>query len=55
MEQLMDVLTGTLVWSKGRPWFAVRYGPAYVLVLESLMLLPQGITADEVEVVDVDE
>ncbi len=42
VEELVDVGTGMRVWSKGRPWFAFRYGHAYVMLLRNLAQLERG-------------
>lgn len=48
VEELVDVGTGMSVWSKARPWFGMRYGHAYVMLLRNLAQL-QGGMGREVE------
>ena len=36
VEELVDVATGMAVWKMGRPWFALRYGHAYVMLLHNV-------------------
>ena len=48
VEELVDVGTGMSVWRKGRPWFAMRYGHAYIMLLRNLAQLEGG-TGREVE------
>jgi hypothetical protein len=36
VEELVNLDTGEILWRKRRPWLALRYGDAYILVLKDL-------------------